>query len=154
MWDIRVVFLSKTEPASFSGTIMRMIDKPMNSLHEHICWEMTCVPRPPLPLCSLVVSFVDSTNCYSLTFVSRWPCAFNKTLTPSLPWRHLKTTHKSAKFEPFKPYCFLSGTGMWKGFVKAYSTESRFVTGPENTPFAGACVNHSARQWSLRQWRD
>ena len=34
--------------------------------------------------------------------------------TPSLPWYHLKTTSKSAKFETFKPFCLLFRTGMSK----------------------------------------
>ena len=37
-------------------------------------------------------------------------------LTPSLPWCHLKTTTKRAKFKTFKPLCVIFRTGMWKGF--------------------------------------
>ena len=37
-------------------------------------------------------------------------------LTLSLPWCHLNTTHKSAKFETVKPFGFLFRTGMWKDF--------------------------------------
>ena len=35
-------------------------------------------------------------------------------LTPSLPWCHLKTTNKSVKSETLKPFCFRFCTGMWK----------------------------------------
>ena len=37
-------------------------------------------------------------------------------LTPSLPWCHLKTVHKSVKFETFKLFCLLFCTGMSKDF--------------------------------------
>jgi len=36
-------------------------------------------------------------------------------LTPSLPWCHLKTTNKRAKFETFEPFCLLF-TWHVKGF--------------------------------------
>ena len=38
------------------------------------------------------------------------------TLIPWLPWCYLKTTNKSARFETFKPFCFLFLTSMWKDF--------------------------------------
>ena len=38
------------------------------------------------------------------------------TLTPSLPWRHLKTTNKSVKSETLKPFCLLFCTGTWRDF--------------------------------------
>ena len=75
-------------------------------------------------------------------------------LTPSLPWCHLKTTHESAQFETFKPFCFLFGAGRWKDFHTTHSTESRCVIGPENTLFAGVCMHLSARKfYRLGQWR-
>ena len=37
-----------------------------------------------------------------------------KTVTPSLPWRHLKKTSNSGKFQTFKPFCCLCCTGVWK----------------------------------------
>ena len=37
-------------------------------------------------------------------------------LTPSLPWCHLKMANENAKFETLKPSCFLFCTGMWKDF--------------------------------------
>ena len=54
--------------------------------------------------------------------VSFWPYScerievrFRSTaLTLSLPWCHLKTTHKSAKFETLEHFCLLFRTGIWK----------------------------------------
>ena len=37
-------------------------------------------------------------------------------LTPSLPWRHFKTTNESAKSETLTPFCLPFPTGMWKDF--------------------------------------
>ena len=37
-------------------------------------------------------------------------------LTPSLPWCHLKTTNKSAKFEILKPFRFIFWSGTWVDF--------------------------------------
>ena len=39
-----------------------------------------------------------------------------KTLTPSLPWCHLKATNKRAKFETLRPFRLLIRTGMWTDF--------------------------------------
>ena len=39
-----------------------------------------------------------------------------KMLTPSLPWSHLKTTNKSAKFETLRHFCLIFRYGMWKEF--------------------------------------
>ena len=56
------------------------------------------------------------------------------TLTPSLPWCHLKTTSKSAKFETLKASRFHTNT--WKDFFyQMHSAESRCVKtviGPKN----------------------
>ena len=46
-------------------------------------------------------------------------------LTPSMPWCHLKTAIKSAKFETLKPLRFLFHTGMWKDFIKTRSSIER-----------------------------
>ena len=42
-----------------------------------------------------------------LSLSSHCTCTFKQSqLTPSLHWCHLKTTHKSAKFETLKPFFF------------------------------------------------
>ena len=68
------------------------------------------------------------------------------TLTPSLPWYHLKTTSKSAKL--WNPYAFLSP--FWHWHVKGLSPQCIALTvdvlGPENIPFAGASVHLLARK--------
>ena len=61
-------------------------------------------------------------------------------LTPSLPWCYLKTTHKSAKFETFKPppplffffFFFFFALAPGRSFITTHCIESRYVTGPEN----------------------
>ena len=42
----------------------------------------------------------------------KYKTTLRQQLTPSLPWCHLKTTNKSAKFETLKPFSFLFRTGM------------------------------------------
>ena len=39
----------------------------------------------------------------------------SRSLTPSLPWCHFKTTNKSAKFETIKPFCLLLSHWYVKG---------------------------------------
>ena len=71
-------------------------------------------------------------------------------LTPWLPWCHLKTIRKSAKFEALKPFCFCFLSSFWHRHVngspskrKALKTD---VIGPEYILLAGAPVHHSAPQ--------
>ena len=40
--------------------------------------------------------------------------ATSGTLTPSLPWCHWETTHKSSKFQTLKPFRLICCTGVWK----------------------------------------
>ena len=66
-------------------------------------------------------------------------------LTPSLPlpWCHIKTTSKIAKFETLKAFRLLFRT--LACFIKTPSTESRCVRGPEFFTGLGIeGVNHSA----------
>ena len=60
-------------------------------------------------------------------------------LTPSLPWCHLKTTHKSAKFKPLSLFLFLYFLG-GQSYVKGSPSKSVEleidVIGPENILFA------------------
>ena len=54
-------------------------------------------------------------------------------LTPSLPWCHLKTTNKRAKFETLKHFCFLFSPGQvcQKGFSSKRIALKIAVIGPE-----------------------
>ena len=63
-------------------------------------------------------SFLLATTVSRLIILSLlWGSAkSNNNLTPPLPWCHLKTTTKSAKFETRKPFSFLFGTGVRKDF--------------------------------------
>ena len=75
-------------------------------------------------------------------------------LTPSLPWCHLKTTNKSAKFEILTSFCCCFALACERLCIKTHGIESRWVTGPENILFAGASVHLSARTfYRLGQWR-
>jgi len=51
----------------------------------------------------------------------------------------LKTTIKNVKFDTHKPIC--------QDFIKTHSTESRCVTGPENTLFAGIFQTENFTGW-------
>ena len=44
--------------------------------------------------------------------VRAWGCACDSSLIPSLPWCHLKTTNKGAKYETLQPFSFLFHSGM------------------------------------------
>ena len=59
---------------------------------------------------------------------------------------------KPLSLETLNPSCLLFCTGMWLFcerilMKKMHSTESRCVTGPENTLFAGASVQLSAQKF-------
>ena len=74
-------------------------------------------------------------------------------LTPSLPWCHLKTTHKSEKFETICLFVFFFALGCERIFIKTHSIDID-VIGPENILFAGASAHLSARKfYMLGQWR-
>ena len=70
------------------------------------------------------------------------------TLTPSLPWCHLKTTHhKGAKlFENHQPFLLSLAPACERIFVKMHSTENRCVIRPENILFVRASGHLSARK--------
>jgi len=54
-------------------------------------------------------------------------------LTPSLPWCHVKTTDKSAKFETLKPLWFPFRQGMWTDFHQnAQHSKQMCYMWPEN----------------------
>jgi len=60
----------------------------------------------------------------------------------------LKTASKSEKFETIKLFCFLFSAWHVKGFSSKCIALKIDVTGPENGLFAGATVNHSARNFT------
>ena len=76
-------------------------------------------------------------------------------LTSSLPWCHLKTTDKSAKFKTLKLFVFVFATGLWKVFIKVHSIENRCrAVGPDNILLSGASVHLTARKfYMLWKWR-
>ena len=80
-------------------------------------------------------------------------------LTPSLPWCHLKTIHKSAQFETLKLFSFLFFCLFFlhlhvKGFSSKRTALKVGVAGPENVLFGGASVHLLARKfYRLGQWR-
>ena len=61
----------------------------------------------------------------------------------------LETTNNSEKSETLKPFCFLFfAQACGRIFIQTHSTESRWVIGPENILFAGACVHRSAENFT------
>ena len=68
-------------------------------------------------------------------------------LTPSLSGCYLQMTHKSAKFETLKPFCFLFLHWHVKGSPSKCIELKIDVTGLENILFAGTSKHHSARKF-------
>ena len=66
-------------------------------------------------------------------------------LTPSLPWCHLKTTNKNAKFKTLQPlnFVFFFALACERIFIKTHTIESRCDMEPETppTPVAGISVH-------------
>ena len=71
----------------------------------------------------------------------------NYTLTPSLPWCHLKMTTKSVKFESFKTFCFYFSHRHVKGLSSQRVALKVDVIGPENIQFAGMSLHLSAQKF-------
>ena len=75
-------------------------------------------------------------------------------LTPSLPWCHLKTTHKNAKFETLQLFSFSFLHWYVKGFSSKRIALKTDVTGLETILFAGVSLHLSAQKlYWLGQWR-
>ena len=70
-------------------------------------------------------------------------------LTPSLPWYHLKTTRKNVKFDN-SFFVFFFVLACERIFIKADSTESRCVIGPETSgKYTGVVVGFF---WGGHSW--
>ena len=75
-------------------------------------------------------------------------------LTPSLPWCHLKMAKKARSLKPLTLFVFSFAPVCKKIFIKTHSIESRWVKGPENVLFKGGSVSLSAQiVYRLGQWR-
>ena len=66
------------------------------------------------------------------------------TLTPSLPWYHLKTANGSRKFEIIKPFYEFYALACERIFIKTHTVEIRSVIGP-----SGTYVNLSALKFYI-----
>ena len=69
----------------------------------------------------------------------------------TLPWCHLKTTNKGAKFETLKSFSlfFFFLHRLLKGFLSKRTALKVDVIGAENILFAGASVHLSARKFYM-----
>ena len=114
--------------------------------------EFNGYPGSTGPCGYMVAIMVVSTFAFSsgMRTVRRFsdPVGGLHVLTPSLPWCHLKTARKSAKFETLKPFSwvFVFLTGMWKDSSKRLALKTRCVRGPENMLFTSASFS-----WEILQ---
>ena len=92
-------------------------------------------------------------------------CELPPSLTPSLPWCHLKTTNKEAKFEMLSLFAIFFALACERIFIETHSTENRFVIRLETILFlrrvnasfspeilqAGAVNGLKHTCWSIKQ---
>ena len=108
----------------------------------------------------IIITITATTYVYEATFLSASEACKTvfcsaPALTPSLPWRYLKTTNKSVKFEKVIPFFFsFFASACQRIFIKTHWTESRRVIAQENIPFWGTLVHLSPRKvYRLGKWR-
>ena len=119
--------------------------------YQYICknivflWGGLCCSILFFFVCLLIfASYLRFSGCDHTSFL----------LTPSLPWCHVKTTNKRAKFQTLKPFCFLFSRWYVKEFSSTRIALKIDAIGPENVLFGGVSVCHSARKfYKLWQWR-